>query len=273
MFAYASLPSKHSAQYRPKTPVSLPRRPELPSKPANDTPLQSDSGHKTDEAKTSADAKFAHPAFLPCKPGAGAVSLSPASTPDPGAMVPYDAYTFMNAQKSHGPLPGIAGRADINIWSKPLREAERFEDSDTRKRERSEDDDTPAAPLSLANTQVVSAQMGKYNPDAPVPVLPPPLPSKRARQGGASTAVLLPVEKLPVFPLPPAPPINDPDLLRQVFTHHSSFPRSRGLFEGAEDQGHYEKLEHVGDSILGMVVTTWLHELKPGLTCGTATVG
>jgi dsRNA-specific ribonuclease len=58
-----------------------------------------------------------------------------------------------------------------------------------------------------------------------------------------------------------------------VFTHHSVFPRSRGHFEEPDCHGHYEKLEHVGDSILGMVVTTWLHELKPGLTCGTATVG
>jgi ribonuclease-3 len=85
---------------------------------------------------------------------------------------------------------------------------------------------------------------------------------------------LLPVEKLPVFPLPPPPPISDPKILRQVFTHQSLFPHSRGSFEDAEagGQGHYEKLEHVGDSILGMVVTTWLHELKPGLKCGTATV-
>lgn len=40
-----------------------------------------------------------------------------------------------------------------------------------------------------------------------------------------------------------------------------------------EVAGHYEKLEHVGDSLLGMIVTTWLHEDRPRLTCGTATAG
>lgn len=38
------------------------------------------------------------------------------------------------------------------------------------------------------------------------------------------------------------------------------------------EETDYEKLEHVGDSILGMVITTWLHETKPLLTIGTATV-
>jgi ribonuclease-3 len=52
------------------------------------------------------------------------------------------------------------------------------------------------------------------------------------------------------------------------------FPRRKWRFEDPEEDpsGDYEKLEHVGDSILGMVVTTWLHELKPNLTCGTASV-
>lgn len=60
-----------------------------------------------------------------------------------------------------------------------------------------------------------------------------------------------------------------------MFTHSSLFERENRLFEypDAKPARHYEKLEHVGDSILGMVVTTWLHELQPQLTCGTATVG
>jgi ribonuclease-3 len=77
-----------------------------------------------------------------------------------------------------------------------------------------------------------------------------------------------------VFPLPPLPIISDPVLEKQVFTHQSCFPRRKWRFEDPEEDPSldYEKLEHVGDSILGMVVTTWLHELKPRLTCGRASV-
>jgi ribonuclease-3 len=108
----------------------------------------------------------------------------------------------------------------------------------------------------------------------PIPILPTPLPSKRFKKNPTSRAVLVPVEQLPTVPLPPLPTIEDPELLKHVFTHSSLFEKVRGKFEDPVDQPakHYEKLEHVGDSILGMVVTTWLHETKPRLTCGTATV-
>ena len=132
--------------------------------------------------------------------------------------------------------------------------------------------------------------------------LPLPLPSKRFRKAPGPKAVLIPVEQLPVYALPSPPPITDPVILETVFNHQSLFPRSKGRFEelpslsasarssassgggipgdmaGKEGQGdkevagHYEKLEHVGDSLLGMIVTAWLHEDRPRLTCGTATV-
>jgi hypothetical protein len=57
-----------------------------------------------------------------------------------------------------------------------------------------------------------------------------------------------------------------------VFSHSSLSEKVKGRFESWGPAKHYEKLEHVGDSILGMVVTTWLHETRPSLTCGTATV-
>ncbi|KAL7418865.1 hypothetical protein Q5752_006549 [Cryptotrichosporon argae] len=106
-----------------------------------------------------------------------------------------------------------------------------------------------------------------------VPVLPTPLPSKRLLKKRTARALLIRVEQLPVFALPLPPPITDEDTLKMVFTHHSLFEKARGVFEDPEGRParHYEKLEHVGDSILGMVVTTWLHEIKPRLTCGTAT--
>lgn len=46
--------------------------------------------------------------------------------------------------------------------------------------------------------------------------LPLPLPSKRAKTKAGSRAVLIPVERLPVFPLPPLPPIQDDQLVKQV---------------------------------------------------------
>ncbi|ORY34351.1 hypothetical protein BCR39DRAFT_517868 [Naematelia encephala] len=99
------------------------------------------------------------------------------------------------------------------------------------------------------------------------------LPSRRTKKSPHSRNFLIPADQLPIFPLPPPPDIEDPELLKQVFTHQSSFPKVRFRFEDPPDEpaGHYEKLEHVGDSILGMVVTCYLHEVKPRLTCGSAT--
>ncbi|WVW81740.1 hypothetical protein I302_103736 [Kwoniella bestiolae CBS 10118] len=110
-------------------------------------------------------------------------------------------------------------------------------------------------------------------PNIPIPILPLPLPSKRFKKRPTAKALLIPVEQLPVFALPPMPAIDNPDLLKQVFTHQSLFERPRGRFEDPKDDPikHYEKLEHVGDSVLGMIVTTWLHETRPNLTIGTAT--
>lgn len=129
-------------------------------------------------------------------------------------------------------------------------------------------------------------------PAAPSALLQLPLPSRRQTRRATGAGVLIPVERLPLLPLPPLPPILDAKLERVVFSHQSLFPRDAGVFEypvtfrhtgaGKEGNGewgewdggvpHYEKLEHVGDAILGGVVTTWLHRCWPGLTCGTATV-
>lgn len=105
-------------------------------------------------------------------------------------------------------------------------------------------------------------------------LLPPPIPSKRAKRRRGTRAGLLPAERLPPMPLPPLPPILDPALESRVFTHSSWIDGTRGpraTFEEEQDAPHYEKLEHVGDAVLGMIVTAWLHELKPGFPCGTAT--
>jgi len=131
--------------------------------------------------------------------------------------------------------------------------------------------DEPAVTNDTASTALPT---GIHSEPRIIPILPTPLPSKRFKKGAQSRASLVPVEQLPVFPLPPLPVISDPSLEKQVFTHQSCFPRRKWRFEDPEEDPSldYEKLEHVGDSILGMVVTTWLHELKPRLTCGRASV-
>ncbi|RSH90998.1 hypothetical protein EHS25_010174 [Saitozyma podzolica] len=78
----------------------------------------------------------------------------------------------------------------------------------------------------------------------------------------------------PTLPLPPLPPITDPYLRRLAFTHASihNLPRRShdlGTNEVVED---YEKMEHVGDALLGSVVTVLLHDLYPGLREGPATM-
>lgn len=141
--------------------------------------------------------------------------------------------------------------------------------SSLRKRSRSSSTEAPTIiPSSQPSTSTLVSK------PKIIPILPTPLPSKRFKKGSHARALLVPVEQLPVFALPPLPLISDPGLEKQVFCHQSMFPRRKWRFEDPEEDpsGDYEKLEHVGDSILGMVVTTWLHELKPHLTCGTASV-
>lgn len=138
------------------------------------------------------------------------------------------------------------------------------------------DTDLPSTEtLTNVKTHPPSSSDGSSDGNRPkvVPILPMPLPSKRFKKG-QTKSLLIPLEQIPVFPLPPLPVITDKVLETQVYQHLSMFPKVRGRFEDPEDSPamHYEKLEHVGDSILGMVVTTWLQETKPNLTCGTASV-
>ncbi|TXT16032.1 hypothetical protein VHUM_00535 [Vanrija humicola] len=76
--------------------------------------------------------------------------------------------------------------------------------------------------------------------------------------------------------LPPLPPIADPHLARLAVTHSSAHQLPRRPtsleFEADEKVEDYEKLEHVGDSMLGSVVTGLLHDLFPLLRPGPATM-
>ncbi|WVO22761.1 uncharacterized protein IAS62_004097 [Cryptococcus decagattii] len=80
-------------------------------------------------------------------------------------------------------------------------------------------------------------------------------------------------EELPDFPLPPLPDIYDRELLRQVFTHTSyvGAKKQSALFDKEAFHHDNEKLEHVGDALLGCIVTCLLHDLYPNLNPGNAT--
>ncbi|ORY29150.1 ribonuclease III domain-containing protein [Naematelia encephala] len=78
------------------------------------------------------------------------------------------------------------------------------------------------------------------------------------------------------LPLPPLPEIKDQELRQQVFTHSSYYAvprRATSLdVEGGDKLLDNEKLEHVGDGLLGAVVTVLLHDLFPNLKHGPATM-
>ncbi|WVQ81656.1 hypothetical protein IAT38_003781 [Cryptococcus sp. DSM 104549] len=81
-------------------------------------------------------------------------------------------------------------------------------------------------------------------------------------------------ENIPEFPFPPLPEIADRDLHKQVFTHTSLYarPKRNALLEEEEFHWDNEKLEHVGDALLGSVVTGLLHDMYPNLNPGNATI-
>ncbi|OCF37194.1 hypothetical protein I316_01101 [Kwoniella heveanensis BCC8398] len=81
--------------------------------------------------------------------------------------------------------------------------------------------------------------------------------------------------RLPKLNLPPLPPITDRKLRETVFTHISSrvLPKSFGstmFLTDGQAGTDYEKLEHVGDALLGAAVKTMLHEMYPNFRQGTA---
>ena len=59
---------------------------------------------------------------------------------------------------------------------------------------------------------------------------------------------------------------NEPDLLRQAFTHRSYLNEHRG-----EVKGHNERLEFLGDAVLELIATRFLYEKFPAQTEGDLT--
>jgi len=70
--------------------------------------------------------------------------------------------------------------------------------------------------------------------------------------------------------LPPLPDIRTESIRLQVFTHRSFYARQTHLFEDHPDDPSLdnEMLEHLGDSVLGLVVTDLLRDTFPYLRVG-----
>ncbi|KIJ20464.1 hypothetical protein PAXINDRAFT_67871 [Paxillus involutus ATCC 200175] len=74
-------------------------------------------------------------------------------------------------------------------------------------------------------------------------------------------------------PFPPLPPIYDEEIRTQMITHRSFYARPNHVFEDHPDDPSpdNEKFEHLGDSVLGLVVTGLLIEMYPNLRVGPST--
>ncbi|KAI0787119.1 ribonuclease III domain-containing protein [Irpex lacteus] len=81
--------------------------------------------------------------------------------------------------------------------------------------------------------------------------------------------------KLKINPadLPPLPTIMSDELRKQVFTHRSYYARPTHVFEDTphDPSPDNEMLEHLGDSVLSMVITGFLREVYPYLRVGPST--
>ncbi|EEB88830.1 hypothetical protein MPER_13150 [Moniliophthora perniciosa FA553] len=75
------------------------------------------------------------------------------------------------------------------------------------------------------------------------------------------------------FELPALPKINSKEIERQIFTHRSVYGRPTHIFEDLPNDPNpdNEKFEHLGDSVLSLVVTDLLLEMCPGLRVGPST--
>ncbi|KAJ7637200.1 ribonuclease III domain-containing protein [Mycena rosella] len=72
---------------------------------------------------------------------------------------------------------------------------------------------------------------------------------------------------------PPLPQILQDDIRVRVFTHRSYYARPTNVFEDRSDDPSpdNEKFEHLGDVVLGLLVTSLVLEMYPGLRVGPAT--
>ncbi|KAJ3734970.1 ribonuclease III domain-containing protein [Lentinula guzmanii] len=77
----------------------------------------------------------------------------------------------------------------------------------------------------------------------------------------------------PTEQLPPLPRFQSENTRRQVFTHRLFYGRPNHIFEDHPDDPapDNEKLEHLGDAVIAIVVTTLMIEMFPNLRVGPST--
>ncbi|EMD40524.1 hypothetical protein CERSUDRAFT_130444 [Gelatoporia subvermispora B] len=80
------------------------------------------------------------------------------------------------------------------------------------------------------------------------------------------------VLRVTVEDVPPLPEIQDEAIRTQIFTHRSFYARPTHLFEDLPDDPSpdNEKLEHLGDSVLNLVVTGLLRQVYPCIRVGAS---
>ncbi|KAF8634787.1 hypothetical protein AX15_000703 [Amanita polypyramis BW_CC] len=73
--------------------------------------------------------------------------------------------------------------------------------------------------------------------------------------------------------LPPLPAIHSQGIRQQIFTHRSFHGRPTHVFEDHLNDlsPDNERFEHLGDTVLGLIVTTLMLEMYPGLHVGPLT--
>ncbi|TFK28930.1 ribonuclease III [Coprinopsis marcescibilis] len=72
---------------------------------------------------------------------------------------------------------------------------------------------------------------------------------------------------------PPLPQIMNPYIEQQVFTHRSYHARPTNVFEDHPDDlsPDNERYEHLGDTVVGLIVTNLILDMFPGLRVGPST--
>lgn len=72
---------------------------------------------------------------------------------------------------------------------------------------------------------------------------------------------------------PRLPDISSPAIKQQVYTHRSFYARPTHIFEDHPDDPSpdNEKYEHLGDTVIGLSVTSLMFEMYPGLRVGPST--
>ncbi|GJJ06835.1 hypothetical protein Clacol_001031, partial [Clathrus columnatus] len=115
--------------------------------------------------------------------------------------------------------------------------------------------------------------------DIPYSIIPSSIPSttsfafkNNAIHPFSTVTIFLSLALVPEY-LPPLPEITSNDIFLQVYTHRSLYARPVYRFEDSpgDPAPDNEKLEHLGDSVLGFIITNLIRDMYPYIHVGPAT--